>query len=108
MTQEHVIHPFRGGMFSNALADMIPDGWFIYVQNGEYTMVPAPDGPRISVKKRLGTARYNAAAYDSGAAFTALSDHWRHGITLSPTHKFVGCAGTAIVKDDLDGAWDEI
>ena len=108
MTQEHVVHPFRGGMFSNALADIIPDGWFAYVQNAEYTMVPAPDGARISVKKRLGTARYNATAYDTSADFTALSDFWRHGVTLAPTQKLVGCAGTAIVKDDLDGAWDEI
>lgn len=98
-------------MISNSASTSVPAGALTIVENGQYRVgLAGADGQAsaVSVSKRLGTNRYNASAYGSGAAFTLLGDFWRHGTSLAPTQKFVGCAGTAIVKDDLDGAWDEI
>lgn len=102
-----IIYPFIGGMDSTTNPSLVPPGKPVLVENGEYVVGQTPQ-PVVSIKKRLGTTKYNASAVTGTPAFTALSDFWRHGATLSPTQKFVGCVGDLIVKDDGDGVWDTL
>ena len=107
-----IVHPLRGGMISNSASTSVPPGALTLVENGRYRVglvgSDPSQGAAVSVAKRLGTTRYNATAYTGSTAFTMLEDFWRHGTGLAPTQKFVGHTGTSLVKDDLDGVWDEL
>ena len=105
-----VVHPFVGGLdLSSAPTALVPGG-VVAAENCEYNVHLTPDGspPRLSLTKRLGTARYNATAITGAPTVTALGDFWRFGTSITPTQKFVATAGTSIWKDDLDGVWDEV
>lgn len=102
-----IVFPFTGGMDSTTSPVLVPPGKPVLVENGEYVVGQTPQ-PVVSIKKRLGTNKYNASAVTGTPTFTALADFWRHGASLSPTQKFVACVGDAIFKDDGDGVWDSL
>src|SRR5712692_6602820 len=60
-------------------------------------------------RKRLGTARYNAAVI--GAAtnnIVALAEHWRFGASLTATQRIVACSGAQIWSDSGTGVFTSI
>jgi len=99
-----LVYPATGGLDTTKASTLLEPGQLVRAENIEYDT----SGAR---KKRLGTTRYNSTAVTEGGvgvAFTAVADYWRHGTSLSPTQKFVATAGTQILKDDGDGAWDQL
>ena len=104
-----IVHPFTAGLDTQAAATFVAPGGLTIAENIEYVLHFAPgQTPRVSLRKRLGTARYNAATTGATDVFTSVADYWRHGASLSPTQKFVACVADKIVKDDGDGIWDEL
>src|SRR3990167_1603428 len=106
-SQALIVFPLTGGMDSTSSPSVVPPGFFTVVENGEYVVGRAPE-PQFSVKKRLGTNKYNSVGITGTPAITSMAEFWRHGASLSPTQKFVACAGDMILKDDLDGTWDTL
>lgn len=96
-----LVHPALGGLDTTKAETLLQPDQLVIADNIEYFT----SGAR---KKRGGTARYNSVAMTGSITVTALADHWRHGTSLTPVQKFVGTAGTLIVKDDNDGTWDTI
>lgn len=103
-TASFIVHPALGGLDATTAATVLglikPDALTI-AENVAY------DASGIR-KKRPGTSRYNASAISGSPTITALRDFWRYGSSRTPTQKFVGAAGTVIVKDDGDGVWDTL
>jgi hypothetical protein len=104
-TQRLIVHPFSSPLDSTSAPTAVPVGGVTGLDNGEYVISQSGQGLRYSIRKRLGTARYNSTAI-STSTFTAIQDFWRYGGTLSPTQRFLACAGGGIYKDDGDAIWD--
>ena len=102
-----IVHPFTAGLDTQAAATFVVPGGVTAASNAEYVIHLIPGaGPRVSIRKRPGTARYNATTTGATDIITSLADFWRHGASLSPTQKFVACAADKVLKDDGDGVWD--
>ena len=99
--QAFIVNPASGKLDMSSAPSLVAPGDFVIAENIEYDISG-------SKKKRLGTTRYNATVISGATQVTALSDYWRHALTLSGTQKFVAHAGTVIYKDDGDGVWDSL
>ena len=109
MYQTFIIHPFTSGLDTQAAATFVNPGGLTAAENVEYVLHFSPgQTPRVSLRKRKGTALYNTTTTGATDVFTSIADYWRHGASLSPTQKFVACVAGKIVKDDGDGVWDEL
>jgi len=103
-----VVHPFTAPLDMTSAPTALSPGGVTRAENAEYVTHITQEGRRLSYKKRLGTAAYNATAISGTPTITAMADFWRHGASLSPAQKFVAHAGTQLWKDDGDGVWDSI
>lgn len=102
-----VVFPFTGTMDATTNDATVAPGSLVLVENGEYVVGHIPN-QRFSVRKRLGTTKYNATVITGAPTVTSLAEFWRHGTSLTATQKFVACAGGMILKDDGDGVWDTL
>lgn len=102
-----VVHPFTFPLDSTSAPTSVPIGGLTGLDNGEYVIAENGGNRTFSVKKRLGTSRYNTTPV-STSTFTAIADFWRYGTSLIGSQKFVATAGSGIFKDDGDGIWDTL
>lgn len=75
--------------------------FLIEANNVEYAL---DGGPR----KIGGAAKVNSTAVESGEEVRGLVDYWKQGASGSPSQKRVIHAGTKILKEDLDGVFDDL
>jgi len=75
--------------------------FLINAENVEYDL---DGGPR----KIGGATKLNSVTVESGEEIRGLYDYWRQGTGGSPTQKRVIHAGTKILKEDVDGMFDDL
>ena len=87
---------FPGGADKGSLA--LP--FLLQADNVYYELDGAP-------RKIGGASRVNSTAV-SGGAFHGLTDVWFQGTGGSETQKRFAYVGTRLLKEDVDGTWDEL
>jgi len=108
--KQHIRHIFSGGFASDF-------GSSAEVSVNEFNQIEIPfltkadnivydldGGPR----KVGGTVKINSTAVESGATVTGLYDYWKTGTAATPVQKRIIHAGTKILKEDLDGTFDDL
>jgi len=108
--RKFIRHTFAGGwatdlgLTSESLADeagRVSIPFLINAENVEYDLDGGP-------KKIGGATKLNATTVESGEEIRGLYDYWRQGTSGTPTQKRVIHAGTKILKEDVDGVFDDL